>query len=162
MHDILAHDPSVLEIYAPGGPAIKFMRLDHGVGMPLPAYATEGAAGMDICANDLYLVETRDIVTVTTGLAIELPPGFEAQVRSRSGLAKEGLVVANSPGTIDSDYRGEIKVLITNIGRRARMIRPGERIAQLVIARVEQLPILEVCNLSATARGANGFGSTGR
>jgi len=141
--------------------AVKFRRIDNSIN-PLPYYASVGAAGMDICASTLVLFDRNDIKTVGTGIEIELPPGYEAQVRSRSGLASVGLIVANAPGTIDSDYRGEIKVVMANISRRPMIVQPGDRIAQLVIARVEQLPVLEVHHLSETRRGSNGFGSTGR
>lgn len=155
-------DDDFFEMVAPDGPVVKFRRMPDVWSGNLPHYATEGAAGLDICANAQFLFERGDIKTVGTGLEIELPPGFEAQVRSRSGLARDGLIVANAPGTIDSDYRGEVRVIIANIGRRAHIINRGDRIAQLVIAPVAQLPVIEARQLSATVRGSNGFGSTGR
>lgn len=144
---------------------IKFKRLPHGALLPLPEYQTAGAAGMDICAAENAALRFGDVVAVPTGFEIEIPPGFEVQVRPRSGLAlKDQITVANSPGTIDCDYRGEVKVLLTYIGRAdyGRMIERGERIAQLVVAPVARLPVKEVDELSDTARGDGGFGSTGR
>lgn len=139
--------------------------LPHGEGLPLPAYATPDAAGVDlIAALDAPLVlapgERKDI---PTGLAIALPQGWEGQVRPRSGLAhRQGLTVLNSPGTIDADYRGEMRVILINLGREAVTIARGERIAQLVIAPVSRAVWDVVAELPATARGSGGFGSTGR
>lgn len=144
---------------------IKFKRLPHGEGLPLPEYQTAGAAGMDICAADSAVLRYGDVVAVRTGFAIEIPPGFEAQVRPRSGLTlKHQITVANSPGTIDCDYRGEVTVLLTYIGRAdyGHMIERGDRVAQLVVAPVARLPVKEVDELSDTERGDGGFGSTGR
>jgi len=131
---------------------------------PLPTYATEGASGLDIRA---YIKENIQIaplqrVLVPTGLYIALPEGLEAQIRPRSGLAlKHGITVLNTPGTIDADYRGEIKVLLINLSDQTFVIQDGERIAQMVIARYEKIDWLTVTTLSSTARGAGGYGSTG-
>ena len=130
----------------------------------LPRYETELSAGMDLRSNneEPITVESMGRVLVPTGLYMALPPGYEAQVRPRSGLAyKKGLTVLNSPGTIDADYRGEVKVLLVNLSDQAVEIAPGERIAQMVCARCEQARIAEVNQLDETVRGAGGFGSTG-
>ncbi len=133
--------------------------------LPLPAYQTALAAGMDLLAEldaDLVL-EPMARTLIPTGLAIELPPGFEAQIRPRSGLAfKQGLTCLNSPGTIDADYRGEVKVLLANLSNTAATIHRGDRIAQLVVAPVARAALVEVASLEDSARGAGGFGSTGR
>ena len=131
---------------------------------PLPAYETAGSAGMDIRANINQLVEIEPFgrVLIKTGLFIELPNGFEAQIRTRSGMAlKKGLSVLNSPGTIDADYRGEIGVILVNISNEKKEIKDGDRIAQMVIAKIEQPKLIEVKELNETKRGAGGFGSTG-
>jgi dUTP pyrophosphatase len=140
--------------------------LAHGAGLPLPAYATAGAAGMDLLAAVSDGAPIRLApgawALVPTGLAIAVPAGFEAQVRPRSGLAlRHGITVLNSPGTIDADYRGEIGVILVNLGGEAFEIVRGARIAQLVIAPVVQARLMVVGSLEATARGAGGFGSTG-
>ncbi len=130
----------------------------------LPAYATAGSAGMDITAAlaEPMILEPGAIVMIPTGIAIALPQGFECQVRSRSGLAaKHGIFALNAPGTIDSDYRGEIKVILANSGKASYAIQPGERIAQLVIARYETVQWELVDSLDETERGIGGFGSTG-
>ena len=130
----------------------------------LPAYATVGSAGMDITAAlaEPMLLEPGAIVMIPTGIAIALPQGFECRVRSRSGLAaKHGIFALNAPGTIDSDYRGEIKVILANSGKASYAIQPGERIAQLVIARYETVQWELVDSLDETERGIGGFGSTG-
>jgi dUTP pyrophosphatase len=131
----------------------------------LPVRATPGAAGLDLCADldaPLTLAPGQRVL-VPTGLAIALPSGHEGQVRPRSGLAvKHGVTVINAPGTIDEDYRGEVKVALVNLGQAPFVIAPGERIAQLVLARVEHLAVSEVDALETTSRGAGGFGSTGR
>ena len=130
----------------------------------LPAYATAGSAGMDITAAlaEPMILEPGAIVMIPTGIAIALPQGFECQVRSRSGLAaKHGIFALNAPGTIDSDYRGEIKVILANSGKASYAIQPGERIAQLVIARYETVRWELVDSLDETERGTGGFGSTG-
>jgi len=134
-------------------------------GHPLPAYQTEHAAGMDVHAaiDSPTTLKSLDRALISTGFFIELPVGYEAQVRPRSGLAyKYGLTVLNSPGTIDADYRGEVKVLLVNLSNEAYTIQPGERIAQIVVARHEQVDWQEVESLSETTRGAGGYGSTGK
>ncbi|MES2146601.1 MAG: dUTP diphosphatase [Pseudomonadota bacterium] len=142
---------------------IQIQRLPHGAGLPLPAYATAGAAGMDVvAAEDLVLAPGRRHA-VATGFAIAIPPGFEVQIRPRSGLAlKHGITCLNTPGTIDEDYRGEVKVILANLGSEPFAIVRGERIAQLVPAAVQKAQFAEVSSLSESIRGAGGFGSTGR
>jgi dUTP pyrophosphatase len=130
----------------------------------LPRYMTEGAAGLDLAAalDAPVTLAPGERALVPTGLALAIPPGFEGQVRPRSGLAvKHGITCLNSPGTIDADYRGEVKVLLVNHGREPFVIQSGERIAQLVIAQVSRAVLVDVAELSGTARGAGGFGSTG-
>ena len=132
---------------------------------PLPAYATQGASGMDLRANIEGPVQLGSLERqlVPTGLFIELPLGYEAQIRPRSGLAaKQGLTCLNTPGTIDADYRGEIKVILVNLSGEAQTIQPGDRIAQMVIQQVEQIQWQPVEQLSETLRGAGGFGHTGK
>jgi len=131
----------------------------------LPAYASDAAAGMDLRANlnEPIVMKSLERTLVPTGLFIELPIGFEAQIRPRSGLAfKNGLTVLNSPGTIDADYRGEIKVILVNLSHQDFTINDGERVAQMVIAKHEQAEWMEVEQLEETARGEGGFGSTGK
>lgn len=131
---------------------------------PLPSYATAGSAGLDLRADlpEPVVLEPLGRLAVPTGLCLEIPPGFEGQVRPRSGLAlKNGVTVANAPGTIDSDYRGELQVLLVNLGKEPFRIEPGARIAQLVIARVAQADLHLVASLEGSDRGAGGFGSTG-
>jgi dUTP pyrophosphatase len=144
--------------------SIGVVRLPHGRGLPLPQYQTAGAAGMDIVAAvgaPVTLPPGRRVL-IPTGLILELPPGMEAQVRPRSGLAlRHGITVLNSPGTIDSDYRGELMVLLANLGEAPFKISRGDRIAQLVVASVETVQLTERASTGATARGASGFGSTG-
>ena len=144
--------------------AVKIRRLRNS-GIPLPRYQSAHAAGLDIAAdleNEITLASLQR-AAVPTGIAIELPPGFEAQVRPRSGRAlSEGLTLVNSPGTIDADYRGEINVLMINLGSESVVIRNGDRIAQLVIAPVTTARIVEAETLSDTKRGEGGFGHTGR
>jgi dUTP pyrophosphatase len=147
-------------------PVVDILRLAHNPDLPLPAYETAGAAGMDLRAavpeDEALVLRPGARTAVPTGLAFALPDGFEAQVRPRSGLAlKSGVTVANAPGTIDADYRGELKVLLVNLGEEDFVIRRGDRIAQLVIAPVVQAAWREVGALDATDRGAGGFGSTG-
>ena len=130
----------------------------------LPEYKTQGSAGMDIRANISEVIQLSSLerILVPTGLSIELPQGYEAQIRPRSGLAiKKGLSLVNTPGTIDSDYRGEIGIILINLSKETQTIEPGERIAQMVIAKYEQANLVEVEELSDTERGAGGFGSTG-
>lgn len=132
---------------------------------PLPEYATEGSAGMDLRANleAPVTLQPMERSLIPTGLFIELPPGYEAQVRPRSGLAiKQGLTCLNSPGTIDADYRGEIKVILINLSREAQTIQTGDRIAQMVVQRVERVGWEAVENISSTERGVGGFGHTGK
>ena len=138
--------------------------LDHAVGMKLPTYETEQSAGMDLTAaiEEAFDLEPGMRTLIPTGLAIALPKGFEAQIRPRSGLAyKNGVTVLNSPGTVDADYRGEIKVLLANLGQEPFTVERGMRIAQMVIAKHEHISWIEVENLDETDRGAGGFGSTG-
>jgi dUTP pyrophosphatase len=142
---------------------IKLTRLAHGEGLPLPKYATEHAAGLDVCAAEDLVLEPGRRHAVATGFAIQIPHGYEVQVRPRSGLAlKHGITCLNTPGTIDSDYRGEVKVILANLGGEPFPIVRGERIAQLVPAAVLRADFVEVEALAETARGAGGFGSTGR
>lgn len=130
---------------------------------PLPDYATSGAAGMDLVSVETVVINPRQRVLVGTGLAIALPEGFEGQVRPRSGLAlKHGITVLNAPGTIDADYRGEVKIILINLGDSAITLNAGERVAQLVVAPVRQVTIKVVTELSETLRGDGGFGHTGR
>jgi dUTP pyrophosphatase len=132
---------------------------------PLPAYATEGAAGMDLRANLSGPVELQPLERqmIPTGLYIELPPGYEAQVRPRSGLAaKQGITCLNSPGTVDSDYRGELKVILINLSSQVQVLHPGDRIAQLVVGPVVRVDWEEVEEIGATVRNTGGFGHTGK
>jgi len=143
---------------------VAVVQLDHGRGLPLPAYETEQCAGMDLLAavdGDLTLGPGGRAL-IPTGLKIQLPPGYEGQVRPRSGLAlKHGVTVLNAPGTIDADYRGEVGVLLVNLGPEPFVVRRGSRIAQLVVAAVTRATWRAVHALDATVRGAGGFGSTG-
>lgn len=154
---------------------VEFKRLPHGEGLPLPHYATEGAAAMDICAAEDVVIGAGEIKLIKTGFACAIPEGFELQCRPRSGLAvKHGITITNSPGTIDSDYRGEICVVLQNTRPTSEAfgvtmtsfnlfeVRRGDRIAQLVLAPVTRADPVEVEELDETARGAGGFGSTGR
>ena len=142
---------------------IRISRLPHGEGLPLPAYATPGAAGMDVVAAEDFDLAPGQRHAVATGFRVAIPDGYEIQVRPRSGLAfKHGISVPNTPGTIDSDYRGEIKVLLINHGTESFPIRRGDRIAQMMLAVCTVAEFDEVDELSDTDRGAGGFGSTGR
>jgi dUTP pyrophosphatase len=142
---------------------ILLKRLPHGEGLAPPAYATEGAAGMDVVAAEELVLAPGARAAVATGFAIAIPVGCEVQVRPRSGLAlKHGVTCLNTPGTIDSDYRGEVKVILANLGSEPFVIARGDRIAQLVPATVQRATLAEVDNLDDTARGTGGFGSTGR
>ena len=142
---------------------LSILRLPHGADLPLPSYATAGSAGLDLRAAAALTLKPHQRALVPTGLAIALPDGFEAQVRPRSGLAvKHGVTVLNAPGTIDADYRGEIQVPLINHGDADFAIARGDRIAQMVIAPVTQVDLVEVAALDDTARGGNGFGSSGR
>lgn len=155
-----------METALPRVPTVGVIRLPHGALLPLPAYETAGAAGMDLRAA---VPEDRPVVLlpgrralVPTGLVLEIPEGYEGQVRPRSGLAlKHGITCLNTPGTIDSDYRGELKVLLVNLGDETFHVVRGMRIAQVVIAAVAQARLEERAGAIATARGAGGFGSTG-
>ena len=142
--------------------AVQVKRLPHGKGLDLPAYATSGAAGMDVLSAEEVTLAPGRPHAVATGLALAIPDGFEIQVRPRSGLAlKHAITVPNAPGTIDSDYRGELKIILVNHGSEAFAIARGDRIAQLVLAPVVRARWDEVDTLDDTARGAAGFGSTG-
>lgn len=148
------------------GVVVPVVLLPHGEGLPLPKAQTEGAAGLDLLAaipdHDEITLNFGERGLVPTGLALHLPPGHEAQVRPRSGLAfKHGVTVLNTPGTIDADYRGEVKVLLVNFGSEPFVIRRGMRIAQLVVAPVSTVVLHPVAALAATERGEGGFGSTG-
>jgi dUTP diphosphatase len=142
---------------------IRLKRLPHGEELPLPAYASAGAAGLDVVAAESLTLAPGARHAVATGFAIAIPEGFEVQVRPRSGLAlKHGITCLNTPGTIDSDYRGEVKVILANLGAEPFEVVRGERIAQLVPARVLRAAFHETESLEETERGAGGFGSTGR
>ena len=142
---------------------IRLKRLAHGEGLPLPSYASAGAAGLDVVAAESLTLAPGARHAVATGFAIAIPEGFEVQVRPRSGLAlKHGITCLNTPGTIDSDYRGEVKVILANLGSEPFEVVRGERIAQLVPAPVLRAAFEEVETLDDTARGGGGFGSTGR
>lgn len=143
---------------------IKFKKLAHAQDLPLPAYETQSAAGMDIRAalEASIVLNPGERTLIPTGLQMALPHGYEAQIRPRSGLAiKNGITMLNSPGTIDADYRGEVKVIAINHGQEAFTVNHGDRIAQMVIAPVVQLKVQEVSDLDETDRGEGGFGSTG-
>ncbi len=142
---------------------IELMRLPHGVGLPAPSYASAGAAGMDVVAAENLTLAPGARHAVATGFAIAIPEGYEVQVRPRSGLAlKHGITCLNTPGTIDSDYRGEVRVILANLGQEPFDVVRGERIAQLVPAPVLRARFTEVEALGMTERGFGGFGSTGR
>lgn len=148
------------------GPTINIKRLDHADGVELPSYETEGSAGMDIRSAVLedspLVLAPNERALVPTGLIFEIPQGYEVQIRPRSGLAfKNGITCLNTPGTIDSDYRGEIKVLLINLGSEDFKITRGMRIAQMIVAPVTQAKLVETNELGETDRGAGGFGSTG-
>lgn len=150
-------------MHSPNEVPVRVKRLAHGEGLDLPAYATDGAAGMDVVSAEDVTIQPGARHAVATGLAMAIPHGFEIQVRPRSGLAlKHGITVPNTPGTIDSDYRGEVGVILINHGAEPFVIQRGERIAQMVIAAHAQAVIAEVESLDDTTRGAGGFGSTGR
>ncbi|MXO86406.1 dUTP diphosphatase [Altererythrobacter aurantiacus] len=145
-----------------GGVPVEIKRLPHGGGLAMPAYATDGAAGMDVVSAEGLSLRPGGRHAVATGFALAIPEGYEIQVRPRSGLAlKHGITVPNTPGTIDSDYRGELKIILVNLGDEPFRIERGDRIAQLVLAPVVQAEWHEVAELSETERGARGFGSTG-
>lgn len=149
-------------MHSPNDIPVPVKRLPHAEGLDLPAYATEGAAGMDVLAAEDVTLAPGTRHAVATGLALAIPPGYEVQVRPRSGLAlKHGISVPNAPGTIDSDYRGELRVILINHGAEPFAVRRGDRVAQLVLAPVVRACWLEVEDLDETARGEGGFGSTG-
>jgi dUTP pyrophosphatase len=156
-----------MNAHAPSKPTLSLVRLPHGTDIELPAYETAGAAGMDLRAavdegQPLTLAPGKRAL-VPTGFVFEIPHGYEAQIRPRSGLAfKNGITCLNTPGTIDSDYRGEVKVILVNLGTEPFAVTRGMRIAQMVFARVEQADFQSVTALPATSRGSGGFGSTGR
>ncbi|MFO0562636.1 MAG: dUTP diphosphatase [Polyangiales bacterium] len=145
--------------------SLRVQRLAHSKDLPLPSYGTDGAAGMDLFAavSDPVVIAPGDRAVIPTGLIVAIEPGFEGQVRARSGRARrEGLALVNAPGTIDDDYRGEVQVLVINLGRDPITIARGDRFAQLVICPVFRALITEVDAIEDTSRGAGGFGSTGR
>ncbi|MGO4565246.1 dUTP diphosphatase [Rhizobium sp. 2YAF20] len=155
-----------MTIHTDTRPTLHLIRLAHGQGLDLPAYETKGAAGMDLRAalsgDGPLTIAPGKRAMVPTGLIFEIPEGYEGQVRPRSGLAfKHGITCLNTPGTIDSDYRGEVKVLLINLGEEPFEITRGMRIAQMVIAPVIQVHVTEIAERTETARGAGGFGSTG-
>ena len=142
---------------------IQLKRLPHGKGLPAPSYATHGAAGLDVVAAEDLTLQPGARHAVATGFAIAIPPGFEVQVRPRSGLALNyGITCLNTPGTIDEDYRGEVKIILANLGSAPFDVRRGERIAQLVPAPVLKAVFEDVAELDDTHRGSGGFGSTGQ
>jgi dUTP pyrophosphatase len=150
----------------PAGINVKVRHLPHADGLPLPDYQTADAAGFDLLAavplHDPVILVPGDRALIPTGLMFELPPGSEAQVRPRSGLAaKFGVTVLNSPGTIDADYRGEVSVILINLGKEPFAVKRGERIAQMIVAPVTRVKLCKVAKLSSTKRGSGGFGSTG-
>lgn len=143
---------------------LEFQRLEHNLDLPLPAFETPNSAGMDVRAavSEPTIMKSQDWVLIPTGLKMAIPDGFEVQVRPRSGLAfKHGVTILNAPGTIDADYRGELKILLINNGNEDFVINRGDRIAQLIVAKIHQPNIVEVSELSETQRGEGGFGSTG-
>jgi len=142
---------------------IRLKRLEHGAGLPLPAYATAHAAGLDVVSAEAATLAPGERRAIATGFAIAIPEGYEVQVRPRSGLAlKHGVTCLNTPGTIDADYRGEVKVILANLGSEPFDVARGDRIAQLVPAAVHRAHFAEVTALDETLRGTGGFGSTGR
>ncbi|EJL34103.1 dUTP diphosphatase [Novosphingobium sp. AP12] len=149
-------------MHSPAEVPVMVKVLPHGEGLDLPAYATEGAAGMDVVSAEDVTLAPGARHAVATGLSVAIPAGFEIQVRPRSGLAlKHGISVPNSPGTVDSDYRGELKVILINLGAEPFSILRGDRVAQLVLAPVTRASWLKVDELEETVRGEGGFGSTG-
>jgi dUTP pyrophosphatase len=155
-----------MTIHTDTRPTLNLIRLAHGQGLDLPAYETKGAAGMDLRAavedSATLTIAPGKRALVPSGFIFEIPEGFEAQIRPRSGLAfKHGITCLNTPGTIDSDYRGEVKVLLINLGEEPFEITRGMRIAQMVIAPVTQVRVAEIAEISETTRGTGGFGSTG-
>lgn len=146
-----------------GAVELLVVRLPHGEGLPLPGRATAGSAGMDVVAAVDVVIAPGARVLVPTGLTVAVPDGYELQLRPRSGLAlKHGITLPNTPATIDADYRGELQVILINLGQQAFEVRRGERIAQMLVQRVEPVVFREVGALPASGRGSGGFGSTGR
>ena len=142
---------------------LKIKREKGGEDLELPSYQTSGAAGMDVCAAENCILSVGETKLVATGFSLAIPAGFEVQLRPRSGLAlKHGITLLNSPATIDSDYRGEVKVILTNLGREDFVVNRGDRIAQMIVARVERLELQVVEELDETERGSGGFGHTGK
>ncbi len=155
--------PSPDDSHSPATVDIAIRRMPNGGGLPLPAYASDGAAGLDIVAAESLTLRPGARAAVATGFALAIPVGWEVQVRPRSGLAlNHGVTCLNTPGTIDSDYRGEVKVILANLGDEYFEVKRGERIAQLVPARVTRALLTEMDTLDETRRGSGGFGSTGR
>lgn len=151
-----------MKLPKPAPVEVHVKRLPNGAGLPLPDYASNGAAGMDICAAESVILRVGKRLAVATGFAFAIPQGFEVQVRPRSGLAlNRGVTCLNTPGTIDSDYRGEVKVILANLGEDDFQITKGDRIAQIVVAPVQHAKMMEVEDIDETSRGAGGFGSTG-
>jgi dUTP pyrophosphatase len=145
------------------GIQLKFKRESNGEGLELPSYQSAGAAGMDVRAAEERMVQPGETALIPTGFSMEIPVGYEAQIRPRSGLAaKHGITLLNSPGTIDHDFRGEVKIILTNLGHKPFFIHRGDRVAQMVIAKFERVEIEIVEELSETERGSGGFGHTGR
>ena len=143
---------------------LRVLRLPKAADLPLPSRASEGSAGLDLRAavEDDVVVPAGGRAAIDTGLVLEIPPGWEAQVRPRSGLAdRHGITLTNSPGTIDSDYRGEVRILLVNLGREPFTVRRGDRIAQIVVMPVPEVEVVEVTDVLPTGRGGSGFGSTG-
>ena len=141
---------------------VLISRDDKAKNFDLPEYATQGSSGVDLRASEDYIIKSGERALVATGIRLAIPAGYEVQVRPRSGLAlKHGIIIPNSPGTIDSDYRGEVKVILMNLGREDFIIKAGDRIAQMVLAPVAKISWKECAELEETARGAGGFGSTG-
>lgn len=142
---------------------LRIQKLDCGLDLPLPKYMTTGAAGMDLCAADNLMIPSGEWRAVHCGFVMAIPDGYEAQIRPRSGLAaKHGVTVLNAPGTIDSDYRGEVMAILINHGPRPFAIQYGDRIAQMIVAKVERAEVVEANELPASKRGSGGFGHTGR
>ena len=141
---------------------VLISRDDKAKNFDLPEYATQGSSGVDLRASEDYIIKSGERALVATGIRLAIPAGYEVQVRPRSGLAlKHGIIISNSPGTIDSDYRGEVKVILMNLGREDFIIKAGDRIAQLILAPVAKISWEECAELEETARGSGGFGSTG-
>lgn len=151
-----------MNLSKPAPVEVRVKRLPNGAGLPIPNYASKGAAGMDICAAESVTLRIGKRIAIATGFAFAIPEGYEVQVRPRSGLAlKNGVTCLNTPGTIDSDYRGEVKVILANLGEDDFQITKGDRIAQIVVAPVQHAKMVEVEEIEGTLRGSGGFGSTG-